>query len=85
MDYFELDLKKLLVKSDTLAFTEDHVITIMYNILCALHMVHTSNVMHRDIKPANILVDDHCHVRLCDFGLARPMPDYLLIPNRENV
>ena len=57
MEYFDSDLKKLLTTSDDLAFTEDHVITIMYNILCALNMVHTSNIMHRDIKPANILID----------------------------
>lgn len=82
MEYFDSDLKKMLNKSDELAFTEDHVITIMYNILCALNMVHTSNIMHRDIKPANILIDEYCHVRLCDFGLARPVPDNLLIPTR---
>ena len=82
MEYFESDLKKLLIKSDELSFSEDHVITIMYNVLCALNMVHTSNIMHRDIKPANILIDEYCHVRLCDFGLARPVPDHLLIPTR---
>lgn len=27
--------------------------------------------MHRDLKPANVLLNSNCHVRLCDFGLAR--------------
>jgi serine/threonine protein kinase len=30
--------------------------------------------MHRDIKPANILLDSKCHVKVCDFGLARSLP-----------
>ena len=38
-----------------------------------MNMVHTSNIMHRDIKPENILVDQYCHVRICDFGFARPV------------
>ena len=85
MEYFDSDLKKLLINSGKLAFSEEHVVTIMYNVLCALNMVHTSNIMHRDIKPANILVNETCRVRLCDFGLSRPVPDNLLIPTRENV
>lgn len=27
--------------------------------------------MHRDLKPSNIMVDEHCSVILCDFGMAR--------------
>jgi mitogen-activated protein kinase 1/3 len=50
---------------------EEHVITILYNILCAVNLMHSSNVMHRDIKPANILLDDQCGVKICDFGMAR--------------
>ena len=75
MEFFESDLSALMDKTDKLQFHEDHVITIFYNILCAMNMVHTSNVMHRDVKPENILVDQYCHVRLCDFGLARPVPE----------
>ena len=33
-----------------------------------------SNVMHRDIKPANMLITASCEVKICDFGLARSMP-----------
>ena len=76
MEYFESDLSTLMDKTGKLQFHEEHVITIFYNILCAINMVHTSNVMHRDVKPENILVDQYCHVRLCDFGFARPVSQY---------
>ncbi|QYY37301.1 protein kinase [Ruficoccus sp. ZRK36] len=34
-------------------------------------VLHKNNLVHRDLKPANILVDEHHHVRLLDFGLAK--------------
>merc|ERR1712060_366082 len=33
-------------------------------------MGHDKNIIFRDLKPENLLVDDECHVRLCDMGLA---------------
>lgn len=56
------------------SFTEQHVITIMYNFLCAMNFLHTANVMHRDLKPQNILLTSQCSVYICDFGLARTKP-----------
>jgi len=58
-----------------IGFTEHHLIKVIYNCLLALSFVHLSNVMHRDIKPANILLNSHCSVKICDFGLARSMPE----------
>lgn len=43
--------------------------------MCALNFIHTANVIHRDIKPANILIDDNCQIFICDFGLARTLPE----------
>ena len=63
-------------------FTEDHVITIIYNILCAINLVHKTGIMHRDIKPGNILVNKDCQVKLCDFGLARTIPQEVLEHNK---
>jgi mitogen-activated protein kinase 1/3 len=52
-------------------FDEDHVKTILYNLLCAINFIHTADVIHRDLKPNYILIDDQCRIKLCDFGLAR--------------
>ena len=72
MEYVENDLAKLL-RDTTVELSEEHVVTITYNLLCALNFLHSAGVMHRDIKPANILIDDLCQVKLCDFGFSRCM------------
>ncbi len=51
--------------------TEYHVQTIMYNLLCGLHFIHSSGIIHRDLKPANVLINEDCVAKICDFGLSR--------------
>lgn len=79
LEFMEADLKKL-IKSE-LTLSELHVQVIIYNILCGLRWVHRAKVIHRDIKPSNILIDEDCHIKICDFGLARGI--YGLSPNPE--
>jgi len=51
--------------------SEFQVQTIVYNILCGLHFLHSAGVLHRDLKPSNILLSEDCTAKICDFGLAR--------------
>ena len=76
MDHFPNDLKNLLetTMDGKMRLTEEHVITILYNILCAVNYIHGSNLIHRDLKPSNILINADCEVKICDFGLAREVP-----------
>jgi eukaryotic-like serine/threonine-protein kinase len=46
-------------------------ISVMTQLLDALHYAHEQGVYHRDIKPANIIVMDNGKLKIADFGIAR--------------
>ena len=71
MEFQKLTLHDFM-RQDTEDFTAEQVIVILYNMLCAVHRLHTAGVLHRDLKPQNILLNERCQVKVCDFGLARP-------------
>ncbi|KAF8177072.1 kinase-like domain-containing protein [Mycena galopus ATCC 62051] len=48
----------------------DRVPVLMHEIAVGLQYLHSQNVVHGDLRGANILLDDHGHIRLTDFGLA---------------
>ena len=56
MEYFDHNLNSVFSKIRENSFTDEHVITIMYNALCALNYIHSTGVIHRDVKPSNILL-----------------------------
>ncbi len=47
----------------------------------ALEAAWEKQIVHRDIKPSNVLIDRRGHVRVADFGLAKPLH---LSGNAEN-
>jgi formylglycine-generating enzyme required for sulfatase activity/tRNA A-37 threonylcarbamoyl transferase component Bud32 len=49
----------------------DRVLPLLDQAVSAVTALHRGRVLHRDIKPSNALVDDHGHLWLSDFGLAR--------------
>ena len=71
MEYIESDFQKLLDHTEAENLSEEHLTHLLYNLICSVKFVHSAGLMHRDIKPANILVDSNCHVRVCDFGMAK--------------
>lgn len=60
-EFIDFDLRHLLEMTNT-GNSDDHIITITYNILCALNFIHSANLMHRDIKPENILLREDCTI-----------------------
>jgi 3-phosphoinositide dependent protein kinase-1 len=44
-------------------------------ILDAVEYMHSRGVIHRDLKPENVLLDDHMHIKITDFGTAKMLAD----------
>ena len=46
-------------------------VSVMAQLLDALHYAHEQGVWHRDIKPANIIIMNNGKLKIADFGIAR--------------
>jgi mitogen-activated protein kinase 1/3 len=68
-ELLDTDLSHL-IKSKT-KYEDVHIRWILFQLLNGLQHIHSANVFHRDLKPANLLLNAHCDLRICDFGLAR--------------
>lgn len=65
----DYDLARVIYSS--VQFSEFHIQSFIYQILCGLKYIHSADVIHRDLKPGNILVTIQGCLKICDFGLAR--------------
>ena len=72
-ELMESDLHKVIYSKQQLG--ADHHRYFIHQVLCGLYYLHSANIFHRDLKPSNILVNKDCAVKICDFGLARGIPD----------
>jgi eukaryotic-like serine/threonine-protein kinase len=50
---------------------QDRVVDFGLQILHAAGFAHRHGVIHRDFKPHNVIVDEHGHAKVTDFGIAR--------------
>lgn len=68
-DLMETDLHRVIYSHQNLK--DDHIQLFTYQILRGMLYIHSSSVIHRDLKPSNLLLNRHCELKICDFGLAR--------------
>jgi serine/threonine protein kinase len=50
---------------------EQKAAAITAQLLAAVSKLTSHKIMHRDFKPENVMIDDHFHAYVIDFGLAR--------------
>jgi serine/threonine-protein kinase len=70
MEYLEGRSLKQIVREEG-RLEPARAIPIVIQILQAARFAHQRGVIHRDIKPQNVIVDEHGHVKVTDFGIAR--------------
>jgi mitogen-activated protein kinase 1/3/mitogen-activated protein kinase 6 len=72
-ELLETDLTSILKSSQPLS--DEHVQFFLYQVLRGMKYVHSAGIIHRDLKPRNLLVNANCDLKICDFGLARFIPE----------
>ena len=77
MELQAMDLSDMMEIGEKLKFSLAHLKCLTYNLLCATKFLGSLGVVHRDLKPNNILVKDDCRIQICDFGMARTLPQSL--------
>ena len=65
------DLGQLLKKDGKLP--AERALNIAHQLCAGLDAAHSEGVVHRDLKPQNIMIDQHDHVYVTDFGLAKSL------------
>jgi mitogen-activated protein kinase 1/3/mitogen-activated protein kinase 6 len=72
-ELMETDLTSILKSTQPLS--DEHIQFFLYQVLRGMKYVHSAGIIHRDLKPRNLLVNANCDLKICDFGLARFIPE----------
>merc|ERR1712217_233764 len=73
MEICDSNMRELIETDCTLQ--KAHVQFLLYKLLLGLKYLHSAGIYHRDLKPENILVNQDCSLKICDFNLARTLPE----------
>ncbi len=66
-------------------FDADLARRLMIQVARGLRDAHRAGIIHRDIKPGNLLVDGEEHLKVADFGLAKPSDPNLSLTRGNTV
>lgn len=64
MEYNKLDLSLLLETTKCGNFDQDHLMPILYNILCSANFIHSFGLVHGNFNPNNIKLNESCFVTI---------------------
>ena len=67
MEKMWMSLTEYLISKKSLTF---HKISILHDVACALHYIHTKGIVHCDLHGDNILLTEDISAKLTDFGRA---------------
>jgi eukaryotic-like serine/threonine-protein kinase len=70
MEHLQGRTLKDIVESEA-PLAQERVVDFGLQILQAAGFAHRHGVIHRDFKPHNVIVDEHGHAKVTDFGIAR--------------
>ncbi|KAL4437713.1 hypothetical protein ABPG74_012388 [Tetrahymena malaccensis] len=80
-EFMETNLYSIIISQQQL--TDDHLKYFMYQILRALHYIHSANIMLGFLYPKQILINQDCLIKISDFTRCICIPNKQLIDQFE--